>query len=470
MQIKFGTSGWRAVIADQFTFDNVILVTQAICDLLKKNKETNNGILISNDTRFMGDEFKKVAAQVVASNGIKVFLTERDTPTPVIAFEIVRRKLNGGISFTASHNPPKYQGLKFFGSHGGSAFTKDTQWIEARLKAKKVKVTKLQSYETLVEKKKIEVINPRRNYLNYLGDIIDIRAISKAKLKYAYDAMYGTGRDYLDTFLIECGCDVRTLHHFADPNFGGITPEPTPENLKELQQIVANEKHFFGIATDGDADRFGIIDKDGTYFDANYFLPVLLKYILETRPNWSGSVVRSLATSHLLDIVAFKNKIRVHETPVGFKYIGEIMTREEVLLAGEESGGLTFYGHVPEKDGIAACLFAIEIVAKTGMSLGEHLDVIYREYGMRVNLKEKIKLDEKIAAKLEKILKGEPLKKLLGKKIVKTDVRDGLKMINTDGDWLLIRLSGTEPIVRLYAESKTQEKAEKILEEGKSLI
>lgn len=470
MQIKFGTSGWRAVIADQFTFDNVVLVTQAICDLLKKNKETNAGILISNDTRFLGDEFKKIAAQVVASNGIKVYLTERDTPTPVIAFEIVRRKLNGGISFTASHNPPKYQGLKFFGSHGGSAFTKDTQWIEARLKAKKVKVVKLQSYESLVEKKKIEVINPRRNYLNYLGDLIDIRAISKAKLKYAYDAMYGTGRDYLDTFLIECGCDVRTLHHYADPNFGGITPEPTPENLTELQQIVANEKHFFGVATDGDADRFGIIDKDGTFFDANYFLPVLLKYIIETRPNWSGSVVRSLATSHLLDIVAFKNKIRVHETPVGFKYIGEIMTREEVLLAGEESGGLTFFGHVPEKDGIAACLLAIELVAKTGMSLGEHLDVIYREYGMRVNLKEKIMLDEKVAAKLEKILKGVPLKKLLGKKIVKTDVRDGLKMINSEGDWLLIRLSGTEPIVRLYAESKTHDKAEKILEEGKALI
>lgn len=470
MQIKFGTSGWRAVIADQFIFDNVILVTQAICDLLKKNKETHAGILISNDTRFLGDEFKKIAAQVVASNGIKVYITERDTPTPVIAFEILRRKLNGGISFTASHNPPKYQGLKFFGSHGGSAFTKDTQWIEARLKAKKVKVTKLQSYETLVEKKKIEVINPRRNYLNYLGDLIDIRAISKAKLKYAYDAMYGTGRDYLDTFLIECGCDVRTLHHYADPNFGGLVPEPTPENLVELQQIIAKEKHFFGIATDGDADRFGIIDKDGSYFDANYFLPVLLKYILETRPNWSGSVVRSLATSHLLDIVAFKNKIKVHETPVGFKYIGEIMTREEVLLAGEESGGLTFFGHIPEKDGIAACLLAIEIVAKTGMSLKEHLDEIYHEYGMRVNLKEKIQLNEKIYSKLEKVLKGKPLKKVIGKKVIKTDVRDGLKMINTEGDWLLIRLSGTEPIVRFYAESKSYEKAEKILEEAKDLI
>ncbi len=470
MQIKFGTSGWRAIIADQFTFDNVILVTQAICDLLKKNKETHAGILISNDTRFLGDEFKKIAAQVVASNGIKVYITERDTPTPVIAFEILRRKLNGGISFTASHNPPKYQGLKFFGSHGGSAFTKDIQWIESRLKAKKVKVAKLQSYETLVEKKKIEVINPRRNYLNYLGDLIDIRAISKAKLKYAYDAMYGTGRDYLDTFLIECGCDVRTLHHYADPNFGGLVPEPTPENLTELQQIVANEKHFFGIATDGDADRFGLIDKDGSYFDANYFLPVLLKYILETRPNWSGSVVRSLATSHLLDIVAFKNKIRVHETPVGFKYIGEIMTREEVLLGGEESGGLTFFGHIFEKDGIAACLLAIEVVAKTGMSLKEHLDEIYHEYGMRVNLKEKIQLDEKIYSKLQKVLKGQPLKKILGKKVIKTDVRDGLKMINTEGDWLLIRLSGTEPIVRLYAESKSHEKAEKILEEAKALI
>lgn len=470
MQIKFGTSGWRAVIADEFTFENVILVTQAICDLLKKNKETSQGIIISNDTRFLGEEFKRIAAQVVASNGIKVYLTERDTPTPVVAFEILRRKLNGGISFTASHNPPKYQGLKFFGAHGGSAFTKDTQWIESRIKSKKVKVTKLQNFETLVEKKKIEFINPRRNYLNYLGDIIDIRAISRSKLKIAYDAMYGTGRDYLDTFLIECGCDVRTLHHQADPNFGGITPEPTAENLVELSQIVANEKHFFGVATDGDADRFGLIDKDGSFFDANYFLPVLLKYILETRPNWSGSAVRSLATSHLFDMVAFRNKIRVHETPVGFKYISEIMTREEVILAGEESGGLTFYKHIPEKDGIAACLLAIEIVAKTGMSLSEHLDEIYREYGQRVNLKEKLVLDEKLKSKLEKVLKGEPLKKLLGKKIIKTDVRDGLKMINTDGDWLLIRVSGTEPIVRLYAEARTGENAEKILQEGRSLI
>ncbi|MBU2444859.1 MAG: phosphoglucomutase/phosphomannomutase family protein [Bacteroidetes bacterium] len=470
MQIKFGTSGWRAVIADQFTFDNVILVTQAICDLLKKNKESSQGVIISNDTRFLGDEFKKIAAEVVASNGIKVYCTERDTPTPVVAYEIVRRKLGGGISFTASHNPAKYQGLKFFGSHGGSAFTKNTQWIETKLKSKKLKVTKTQSFDTLVDKKKIEIINPRRNYLNYLGDIIDLKAIAKSKLKIAYDAMYGTGRDYLDTFLIECGCDVRTLHHYADPNFGGINPEPTEENLWELSNIVANEKNFFGVATDGDADRFGLIDMDGSYFDPNYFLPVLLRYVLETRPNWAGSAVRTLATSHLFDMVAFKNKIRVHETPVGFKYISEIMAREEVLLAGEESGGLTFFNHIPEKDGIAACLLAIEVVAKTGCSLSELLDNIYRDYGVRVNLRERIEIDDKLRIKLEKVLKNKLPKKLLGKKVVRTDLRDGVKMINTDNDWLLIRLSGTEPIVRIHSEAKSKEKAEKLLDAAKSLL
>ncbi len=470
MQIKFGTSGWRAVIADQFTFDNVLLVTQAICDLLKKNKESNQGIIISNDTRFLGEEFKRIAAEIVAANGIKVFFTERDTPTPVIAYEIVRRKLGGGISFTASHNPAKYQGIKFFGSHGGSAFTKNTQWVETRLKSKKLKVAKTHSFDTFVDKKKIEIINPRRNYLNYLGDIIDLKAIAKSKLKIAYDAMYGTGRDYLDTFLIECGCDVRTLHHYADPNFGGITPEPTEENLWELSKIVANEKNFVGVATDGDADRFGLIDMDGSYFDPNYFLPVLLRYVLETRPNWAGSAVRTLATSHLFDMVAFKNKIRVHETPVGFKYMSEIMTREEVILAGEESGGLTFFDHIPEKDGIAACLLAIEVVAKTGCSLSELLDNIYRDYGTRVNSRKKIEVDDKLKTKLEKVLKNKPPKKLLGKKVVRTDLRDGVKMINTDNDWLLIRMSGTEPIVRIYSESKSKEKAEKLLNAAESLL
>ncbi len=382
----------------------------------------------------------------------------------------MRRKLGGGISFTASQNPAKYQGLKIFGSHGGTAFNKATQWIETRLKQKKVKIPKLIDFDELVDKKKIEMINPKRNYLNHLGDIIDIKAIAKAKLRIAYDAMYGCGRDYLDTFLIEIGCDVRTLHHYQDPNFGGVPPEPSEENLKDIISIVSNEKHFFGVATDGDADRFGLIDTDGTFFDQNYFLPILLRYIFDTRPTWTGCVVRNLATSHLLDAVAFKNKVRVHETPVGFKYIGEIMTREEVLLAGEESGGLTFFGHIPEKDGIAACLMAIEAVAKTGMSLKEMLEDIYRDYGSRHNVKEKILLDEKMETKIKKFFDQDPPKKLLGKSVVRTDNRDGLKLINSESEWLLIRKSGTEPFLRLYAESRTIERAEKLIDFGKSLL
>lgn len=470
MNIKFGTSGWRDILADQFTFENVQLVVQAIAEYWKKSKEAVHGVVVSNDTRFLGEEFKKLAAAQIASNGIKVYCTERDCPSPVISYEIARKKLGGGISFTASQNPPIYQGLKLYGPHGGVAFNKPTQMIEAKLKSKKIKIPKILDFDELVAKKKIEIINPKRNYLNYLGDIIDIKSISKSKLRIAYDAMYGTGRDYLDTFLIEIGVDVRTLHHFSDPNFGGIAPEPNEENLYELRKIVENDKNFFGVATDGDADRFGLVDMDGKYFDPNYFLPVILKYIFDTRPTWTGCVVRTLATSHLLDAVAFKNKIRVHETPVGFKYIGEIMTREEVLLGGEESGGLTFFNHIPDKDGIAACLLAIEAVAKTGLSLGEMLDNIYREYGMRTNLRAKIKLDEKYMAKAKKFFETEPPKKLLGKSVVRTDTRDGVKIINSESEWLLIRFSGTEPVLRIYSEARTQERAEKIIEFGKSLL
>jgi phosphoglucomutase len=470
MNIKFGTSGWRAIIADDFTFQNVKLVSQAISDYIFDIGKQNDGIIITSDTRFLGDEFRTLAARVFASNNIKVFLTARDTPTPVCSFEIIRRKTAGGINFTASHNPPKYQGIKYSPPSGGPALPETTNWIENRIKIlSESGLNEIKQYEDLKNAGLIEIIDPQKYYLNALKNYIDVKTIRNSKINIIYDCMHGTGRDYLDKFLLMNKCNVKIINNNLDPLFGGLPPEPAKNNISELIKTVKEKKNNFGVGTDGDADRFGIVDFNGDVIDANQIIALLFDYLINNR-KWKGSVIRTLATTHLIDAIAAANNIKVHDVPVGFKYIGEIMINEDIIIGGEESGGLTVHKHIPEKDGILACLLVIEMVAKTKKSLTELLENLYKKYGYFYTARLNLHLPDSKKEPLLKQLKDNTPSKIINRDVVKTDKRDGVKMILDDGSWLLVRFSGTEPIVRFYFESNSKKKINELIKYANSLI
>lgn len=478
MKIKFGTSGWRAIIADEFTFERLTLVLQAILKYLRE--ENLNSLVIGRDTRFLGDEFSKLAAQFFATNDIHIFLCERDTPTPVISYEITRRKAGGGINFTASHNPPDYQGLKFSTADGAPALPEITKKFEAYFDElyaehqKKQTAEDLEPFEKLVADKRIEIINPNEPYLQRISQIVDTKVIANSGIKILYDAMYGTARDYTDKFLRNLGVEVETIHGYRDVYFGGRAPEPSEERIPELIQAVkqrgAQGEFVIGIANDGDADRYAVIDSAGVYLQANQLLAILFHYALRYKPEWNGCVVRTLATTHLIDAIAKKENVKLYEVPVGFKYIGEIMMREDMILGGEESNGLSVYKHIPEKDGILACLLFVEITAQTQEPLSSYLQKLYETYGYFFTVRENLRLtDEKKNALLEKLQHQTP-KSLAGVEVTRLDKRDGVKMICDDGSWLLVRFSGTEPVVRFYAESSSQKRTSEIITFAKNLI
>lgn len=467
-KIKFGTSGWRGIISDDFTFDNVKIVTQAIADFIKSNKkEKGKPVIIGGDARFLSEKFSEVAAEVMAGNNIEVLLCNRDTPTPVIAYEIIRRKAAGAINFTASHNPPEYNGLKFSPSWGGPATKEITDIIEKNIG--KVKVVKIFEKEKALKNGMIKIIDPSIYYIKRLKEIIDFNVLKKLKSKIIVDPLFSTGRDYLDRILIDEGIKIKVINNYRDVLFGGFPPEPAEKNIQDLIETVKKEKAILGIATDGDADRYGIVDSDGTYIQANYILPLLLDYLMKTR-NWKGVVVRSVATSHMIDKVAEIYGLKLYETPVGFKYIGEIMIKEDIIIGGEESNGLTIYRHIPEKDGILACLLVAEMVARENKTVKELLKELYKKtgefYTERVNIKlteaGKIKLQEKLAKYDKKTFGHYNIKKLI--------TIDGFKFIFDNNLWLMIRLSGTEPIIRLYAEANTKKELNELIEEGRKFI
>jgi len=472
VQIKFGTAGWRAVISDEFTIGNVRLVTQAIANYIKEQVTSDKReVVVGYDTRFMSENFAKVSSTVLAANGIKALITARDVPTPAFAYEILRKRTLGGINFTASHNPPEYNGIKFSPSWGGPALPETTDAIEKNcvlLMEGESSVRDI-SWERGKEKGLIEYVDPQPEYIKRINELVNLEAIKKAKLKIAVDLLYGTGRDYLDAILKQAGCEVKVLHNWRDVLFGGSPPEPSSLYLGELVKTVKEEKCALGLATDGDSDRFGIIDRDGTFISPNQVLALLLNHLVNTR-NWKGVVARSVMTTSFVDAIARIHDIQVKETPVGFKYIAQVMCQNGMVIGGEESGGLTIQGHIPEKDGILACLLIAEMVAFEGKSIGEILDDLYRKVGLflseRINFHLKEDEIEDLKAKLKKDLPQE----IAGLKVDKTVDLDGLKFILADGSWLGIRLSGTEPVVRLYVEAHGAEKLEKLKEAGKRLI
>jgi len=469
--ISFGTSGWRGVIADDFTFQGVRAVTQAIAEHILAEGSWQQGLVVGYDTRFLSRAFARQVAEVLAGNGIPIFFCVAETPTPTIAYEIIRRQAAGGVNITASHNPPEYNGLKLSGPSGGPALPEVTKAIEARanelLACDEVKHLEFALAE---EKGLLHPIDPKQAYLQRLQELIDFKAIRRAGLKVAVDALHGAGRGYVDKALRETGCSVLSLRRSRDPSFGGKSPDPSQENLRRLGREVRRRQLHLGLATDGDADRFGVVDADGAFIQPNFVIALLLKHLMRAR-RLSGAVARSVATSHLLDAVAKRYGLEVIETPVGFKYIGDLIAQGRLVLGGEESAGLSIQGHIPEKDGILACLLVAEMVAINGLrSLASLLEELYTEVGRRVVTERlNLHLSPEERAKLEVTLRNPPTR-VAGKTVKEVKAIDGIKLILEDGSWLLVRPSGTEPLVRLYGEAASQGELEVLLAAGLRLV
>lgn len=463
--IKFGTSGWRGIIGEDFTFENVRIATQGIANYLKKNNQKGSGVIVAYDTRFLSEKFASEAAKILAFNGLQTFLCTRDAPTPCVAYETVRRKAMGAINFTASHNPPEYNGLKYSTSNGAPALPEVTQGIESEIHTVQEKKERLDVYE---KRELIEEIDPKNRYLEELRQKVDVETIRKSGLRIAIDSLYGTSRDYLDYFLLEAGVEVKIIHNYRDPYFGGFSPECNEKNLGELRTIVGDETFDLGLSTDGDADRFGIIDDRGRFVPANVILALLALYLKRQR-NIPGGLARSVATTHLIDAIARKLDVPCYETPVGFKYIGELILEDKIAMGGEESAGMSMYRHLPEKDGILACLLVAEMVARTGKKLNDLMDAMYSEFGFfyskRTDMKLTPQLKDSLASKL-----AHPPKELDGFAVREVNTRDGVKLIVDESTWLLFRLSGTEPVARIYAEACSQKDLKNLLDAGRKFV
>ena len=467
--IKFGTSGWRGIIAEDFTFEGVRIVTQSIADYLKTCGEDKKGVVVGYDARFLGNRFAVEVVKILAGNGIKSFLTKGPTPTPVIAFEIIRRKAGGGINIAASHNPPEYSGLKFSSFSGEPALPAVTREIEKRANEMLLEIVYSEfSVAKARQKNLLEEIEPFLYYAEGLKQKVDISIIEKAKLEIGVDLMYGAGCGYLDRILKNAGCTINVFHDHIDPYFGGRPPDPSEENLSMLIRAVKENGYDLGLALDGDADRFGIIDRDGTFIEPNYILAMLFDYMVRVK-GLSGGVARSVATSHLVDAVAKYYNMPVYETPVGFKYIGELITTGKILIGGEESAGLSIRGHVPEKDGMLTCLLVTEMVAREGKSLKELLNDLYKRVGRVVTKRENVQLDNASGKGLSQML-NKPPKTIAGLSV--KDIKDvgGVKFLLEHGCWLLIRESGTEPVVRLYGEARGEDELERLMKAGRELV
>jgi phosphoglucomutase len=448
--IKFGTSGWRGIISDTFTFGNVELCAHAVAQQLDENPppKARKLLIVGHDTRFLSRTFATRCAEIATGYGFEVWLTDRDAPTPVIAHSIRLHRASGGINITASHNPAEWNGLKFNESNGAPCRPETAKAIEGRANA-----LGNQPLAAGRPAKAIKLFNPQPGYFVQLRKLIDFTALKKHPKKVVVDLMYGTGRGYLDELLTRSGWKVEVLHGEPDPLFGGHHPEPIPENMGELLAHLKKSKATLGLGLDPDADRFAVVDRDGTFIEANKILALALYHLVKNR-HWTGAVVRTVATSHLVDAVARKFGIKVHETPVGFKYIGALMESEPIIVGGEESGGLSVKGHVPEKDGVLACLLMAELVAYEGRTLGSILKEIQVWAGGivsdRINLPVTPERKEEL---LQRFKAG--LKEFGGQKISRVVTMDGYQFLLEDGCWALFRASGTEPVFRCYLETRT---------------
>src|SRR2546426_3510172 len=463
-QIRFGTSGWRAVMAEEFTFANVRRAVTGIARYVASRRPSGARVIVGRDPRFLGETFCSMAAEILAGHGITPLVIAEPAPTPAIAYAVIRERADGAINFTASHNPPEYNGIKFSTPDGAPALPDVTKRIEAEIAA----ADAVNDQPKPARAPASEALKPRGTYLSRLREVIDLNAIQKAGLRVVFDPFWGAARGYPDSLLRDAGVNVATVHDYRDVLFGGHAPEPDDHLLEDCRNKMRENKAHIGIATDGDADRFGIVDEDGTFVQPNYIIALLFDYLVESR-GWKNGVAKSVATTNLVNALAEHHGVELHETPVGFKYIGELIKQDKIVIGGEESAGLSIRHHVPEKDGILAGLLCCEMVSRRGASLGKQLEDLFVEVGSFYPLRENFRLTPEVQAKFTEKLRRDPTE-FGGSKVASVVRTDELKLVLADGSWVCYRLSGTEPVVRVYTEARSKEGLEKLSAAAKAWI
>jgi alpha-D-glucose phosphate-specific phosphoglucomutase len=472
MTIKFGTDGWRAVISDTFTFNNLRLVVQAIADVILETYGNGNPeVVIGYDTRFLSDRYAAEVARVMAANGIVAWLTRADTPTPAISYSVVHKKAAAGIVITASHNAPRYNGIKLKSVHGGSASPEQGRMVESFLVRNQESMhgPNLIDFDAAVRQGLICKFDPAWAYYEHLGTLLDLDVISNGELRIVADPMYGSGRGAIKEILSRTRCHVHEIRGEMNPGFGGIHPEPVARYLKALSAAIQNGLGAVGIATDGDADRIGAVDNRGEFVDPHRIFALVLRYLLEKR-GWRGGVVRTVSTTRMVDRLAARYDLPLHETPVGFNHIAEHMIRGDVLMGGEESGGMSIQGHIPEGDGVLMGLLLLEVIAAAGVSLSELVEELLQDLGPSHYARTDLRLSRPVAkSEMVRRLTEAPPASIGGVQVQGVSTVDGVKYLLADDGWLLIRPSGTEPVLRVYAESPEAKMVREMLAYGESV-
>jgi len=463
--IRFGTSGWRAIVADEFTMDNIRLAVAGIAAYVKTQPEPHR-LLVGRDPRFLGESFVAEAARVLAAADVTPIIISEAAPTPAIAYAVRELKTSGAINFTASHNPPEYNGIKFSTPDGAPALPHVTSEIEASIASLSAAGSVILAVNPPLDG--FETADVKPAFLKRLTELVDLKTIDKSGIKVVYDPFWGAGRGYSSDLLRSAGVKVETVHDYRDVLFGGHAPEPDDRLLGDARVKMKDTGAALGIATDGDADRFGILDADGAFIQPNYIIALLFDYLVETR-GWRNGVAKSVATTNLINALADYHKIPLYETPVGFKYVGELINGDKIAIGGEESAGLTIRGHVPEKDGVLAGLLVAEMVAARRKSLGAQLKELFAKVGSFYPIRDNFRLTQEGMAAFTEKLKADPAE-LSGRKVAQVVRTDGLKLILDDGSWVCYRLSGTEPVVRAYTEARSEKDVETLRAAAKKFV
>lgn len=456
--VKFGTGGWRAIIGDEFIKSNIDLVAQALSNIMHDENVADRGIVIGYDRRFLSEQSAKWLSEVFAANNIKVFLVDRVAPTPIIMFAVKNYEVAYGMAVTASHNPASYNGIKVFMEGGRDSDVSVTENIEAYIAKISAEDVKYVEYEEGLERGLIKPINPFNEYIDTVISMLDIDSIRKQDLKILLDPMFGVSKTSLQTILMSARCEVDVIHDRHDTMFGGRLPSPSAVTLTRLSDMVVEKKYDLGIGTDGDADRLGIIDEHGKFIHPNKIMALLYYYLLKYR-KWTGGIVRNIATTHLLDAIANKHGETCYEVPVGFKHVSSKMAETNAIIGGESSGGLTIKGHVKGKDGIFAAGLLVEMISVTGKRLAAMLQEIEEEFGKFEMVEANLEFHPKEKARLLNTLYEERKIPNFPVEVDRVSYMDGVKVYFKNGGWIIARFSGTEPLIRIFAEQETEEEA-----------